>query len=236
MLMIRFSFSPRFRSSRARSRRGARLRENCFSRHKAWRGKKCLSSGAPHYVSDRRDVLLQQNEAHMKTLSYIYLIALLLPALIINEQIVQWVLAVRVGSYSVAGGFQDAFKYFSVFGYLFFTAFRLVPYVGLGMILIVLSKTRFKDYVPSVFVGGLVGVLAMVVWGSWMALLPLYTGAHVSSTTAISFLFIPVYAVPTGAIAALVSAALYTPFRHIFRKGKAEPSAGGNAAPPSSSA
>jgi hypothetical protein len=74
------------------------------------------------------------------------------------------------------------------------------------MILIVLSKTRFKDYVPSVFVGGLVGVLAMVVWGSWMALLPLYTGAHVSSTTAISFLFIPVYAVPTGAIAALVSA------------------------------
>ena len=57
----------------------------------------------------------------MKTLSYLYLIALLLPALIINEQIVQWVLAVRVGSYSVAGGFQDAFKHFSIFGYLFFS-------------------------------------------------------------------------------------------------------------------
>ena len=160
----------------------------------------------------------------------------MLPALIINEQIVQWVLAVRVGSYSVAGGFQDAFKCFSILGYLFFTAFRLVPYVGLGMILIVLSKTGFRDYIPSVFVGGLVGVLAMVVWGSWMALLPLYTGAEVSSTTAISFLFIPVYAVLTGAIAALASAALYTPFRHIFRRGKAGPSAGGNAAPPSSSA
>ena len=55
----------------------------------------------------------------MKKYPYLYLIALLLPALIINENVVQWVLAVRVGSYSVAGGFQDAFKYFSVFGYLF---------------------------------------------------------------------------------------------------------------------
>ena len=164
----------------------------------------------------------------MKKYPYLYLIALLLPALIINENVVQWALAVRVGGYSVAGGFQDAFKYFSVFGYLFFTAFRLVPYVGLGIILIVLSKTRFKDYIPSVFVGGLVGVLAMIVWGSWMALLPLYMGAHVSSTTAISFLFIPMYAVPTGAIAALTSAALCTPFRHLFRKGKAEQDAASN--------
>ena len=160
----------------------------------------------------------------------------MLPALIINEQVVQWVIAVRIGGYSVAGGFQHAFRCFSVFGYLFFTAFRLVPYAALGIIGWALSETRFKDYIPSVVVGGLVGVLAMIVWGSWMALLPIYTGAHVSSTTGISFIFIPIYAVPTGAIAALASAAVYTPFRHIFRKGKADPSAGGNAAPPRGSA
>ena len=151
----------------------------------------------------------------MKT--YPYLVSLLLLAALINENAVQWALAVNVGGYSLAAGCHNAFTYFSLLGYLFFTAFRLVPYLVLGGVLVALSKTRFKDYIPAVFAGGLAGILAMIIWGSWVTLRPLYTGAHVSSTTAIAFLFIPIYAIPAGAIGALLFAALYTPLRNLFR-------------------
>jgi hypothetical protein len=153
--------------------------------------------------------------------TYPYLIALLLSALVINEWVIQWAVAVGVGGLSVAAGFQDAFHGFSVSGYLFITAFRLVPYVCLGIILIVLSMTRFRDYVPAVFAGGLIGVLATIIGESWMVLRPLYTHQHVSSTMGIAFLFIPMYAVRTGAIGAILVAALYTPFRYALRKRKA---------------
>ena len=134
------------------------------------------------------------------------------------ENVVQWALAVRIGGHTVAGGFRDAFEYFTILGYLFFTAFRLVPYVGLGIILVVLSKTKLKDYVLPVFVGGLVGILAMILWGAWMVQRPYYTDEHVSSTMAIAFLFIPVYAVPAGAIGAILFGGLYTPIRYVMRK------------------
>ena len=149
---------------------------------------------------------------------YWYLGVLLLTALLINENVIQWALAVTVGGCSIAGGFVDAFNYFSVYGYLFLTAFRLVPYVGLGILLVILSHTRFRNYVSPVFIGGLAGILAMVVWGLWLAQRPYYTDEHVSSTTAIAFLFIPMFAIPAGAIGAILSASLYTLFRYVIRK------------------
>lgn len=144
-----------------------------------------------------------------------YLIVLTLVALVINENVVQWALAIQVGGYSVASGFQDAFEYFTVSGYLFFTAFRLIPYLLLAGVLVLLSTTRQKDYVFPVFIGGLLGILFMILWGSWEAQRPYYTGEHVSSTTALAFLFIPFYAIGTGAIGAGLLAAIYTPIRHL---------------------
>ncbi len=47
----------------------------------------------------------------------------------------------------------------------------------------------------------------MILWGSWVSLRPLYTDEHVSSTTAIAFIFIPMFAVATGALGAAVFAA-----------------------------
>ena len=156
-------------------------------------------------------------------LKYWYLVVLVLVALVINENIVQWVLAVRVGDHSIASGFEDAFEYFTIIGYLFFTAFRLVPYVGLGIILVILSKTKLKDYVFPVFIGGLIGILAMISFGSWMTLRPYYTDEHVSSTTAIAFLFIPIFAGLTGAIGAALLTGIYALSRNVLRKRKVEP-------------
>ena len=133
---------------------------------------------------------------------------LALIALFVNENLVQWALAITVGGLGLIAGFGSAFGSFSFFGYLFFTAFRLIPYVGLGLVLAVLSATRFASYVSSVFAGGLTGILGMILWGSWLSLRPLYTDEHVSSTTAIAFIFIPTFAVPAGALGAAVFAAV----------------------------
>jgi hypothetical protein len=151
------------------------------------------------------------------------LIVLLLTALVVNENLVQWALAVHVGGYTLTGGFEDAFEHFTILGYLFMTAFRLGPYVGLGAILVTLSKTKLKDYVLPVFIGGLIGILAMILWGSWMAQRPYYTDEHVSSTTAIAFVIIPFYAALTGAIGAAVFAGIYSPIRYVLRKKRTEP-------------
>ena len=153
---------------------------------------------------------------------YWYLVVLLFAALVVNENLVQWVLATQVGGHTIGSGFEDAFKYFTILGYLFFTGFRLVPYVGLGIVLVILSRTKLKDYVLPVFIGGLVGILVIILWGSWMAQRPFYTVEHVSSTTAISFIFIPIYAVPAGAVGALLLAAIYTPFRFITKRKETE--------------
>ncbi len=83
-----------------------------------------------------------------------YLLLLVPIALFVNENLVQWVLAITVGGLGLIEGFGSAFGSFSIFGYLFFTAFRLVPYVGLGLVLAVLSRTRFGNSVRSVFAGG----------------------------------------------------------------------------------
>lgn len=147
-------------------------------------------------------------------LKYWYLFVLLFTALIINENLVQWVLAIRVGGHSFAAGFKDAFEHFTILGYLFFTAFRLIPYAGLGIILFIISKTSLKDYILPVLIGGLVGILAMILGGSWMAMHSYYTDEHVSSTTALAFLFIPFYAVLTGTVGAALLAVIYTPVRY----------------------
>ena len=151
---------------------------------------------------------------------YWYLFVLLPFALVINENVVQWALAVRVGGYTITDGFKDAFEHFTVFGYLFCTAFRMAPYAGLALILFILSMTKLKDYVPPVLIGGLIGILAMILWGSWVAQRPYYTDEHVSSTTAIAFVFIPIYAVFTGATGVVIFAGLYTPIRYLLKKAK----------------
>ena len=101
----------------------------------------------------------------MNTITIIpYVAVLMSAAFLVNENIVQWALAVIVGDYGVVEGFKDAFKYFTIFGYLFLTAFRIIPYVGLGVVLYLLSKTKFNDYNFPIFIGGICGILMMILW------------------------------------------------------------------------
>ena len=152
-----------------------------------------------------------------------WFLAVLLPiALVINENIIHWALAITVGNKSMADGFSDAFRHFSFWGYFFFTAFRLVPYVGLAISLVALSRSKYSDYVPVVLTGGLTGILYVIISGSWSALHPYYTDQQPSSTTALSFLFIPIIAIFSGAFGSALLAVLYMSFRRTKNKEHSE--------------
>lgn len=146
--------------------------------------------------------------------------SLLFAALFINENTVQWMLAMKVGGFSLAEGFRDAFEYFTIPGFLFMTAFRLIPYICLGVVVETLSRSRFRDFCLPVLIGGMIGILSLMIPGLWSAQRPYYTDEHVSSTTAIAFVFIPIYAVLTGLIGALILASICGVGRYFLRKGK----------------
>jgi len=127
----------------------------------------------------------------------------LLAFVFLNEYIAQWLLAIHVGGFSVEAGFNEAFKYFSLGGYLFSSFFRAIPYTLL--IIVVLSQT-FKNDNAAKAIGwaGLVTISIYNMYGYWRAQHAYFTPEHVSSTTAMSLIFIPLYSVFFGAIACAI--------------------------------
>lgn len=140
-------------------------------------------------------------------MSRIYWIVLWVTALLFDHSLVQWALATIVGKMGFVDGFKDAYQYFTLSGYAFFTAFRLVPYLVLALVVWSL-KRKHKSATAGVAWGGYLGIVLMIASSYWAALHPLYTGEHASSTTAIAFLIIPFFAIITGAMGSLAGVAL----------------------------
>ncbi|MGA9575318.1 MAG: hypothetical protein WBS20_15365 [Lysobacterales bacterium] len=140
-------------------------------------------------------------------MSRIFWVVLWATALLVNENLVQWALAVRVGKLGFMEGFSDAFQYFTLGGYAFFTAFRLIPYLILAWVVKSSIKKKRKA-TAGIAWGGLLGIVLMITNASWAVLHPLYTEEHASSTTAIAFLFIPFFAIVTGVLGSLAGVAV----------------------------
>ena len=134
-------------------------------------------------------------------------IALWVTALLLNENMVQWALAVQLGQLGFLEGCKDGYRYFTLGGYAFFTAFRLIPYLLLALA-VRLSIRKKRKATVGIAWGGLLGIALMIASSLWAALMPLYTGEHASSTTAIAFLFIPFFAIVTGAMGSLAGVAV----------------------------
>jgi hypothetical protein len=131
---------------------------------------------------------------------------LVLSALFINENLVYWALAVIVGDYNLTDGFNKTFKYFTFSGYAIITAIRLIPYLILGVVVIIL-KAKQKRATSGIAWGGLAGIVFMIVYESWNVQHGFFTGEHVSSTAGLAFLaflVIPFFAVASGIIGALI--------------------------------
>ena len=72
----------------------------------------------------------------------------------------------------------------------------LIPYAFLSFFAFALAGRLGPRRLACVSLGGLAGILAYTVPAHASIWRPLYSGGHVSSTSAIAFLFVPFYAIP----------------------------------------
>lgn len=147
-----------------------------------------------------------------------WFLALLLVALALNEHTIHLALALIVGQRSLAVAWLDAFGNFSLDGYLFFTAFRLFPYALLVLAVLRLARTQWRPAALPALIGGGLGIAVSLAWGTWITLRPYYTTEHLSSTTALTFLILPVLCVPAGACGALGGYGIQTLLRFWTRR------------------
>jgi hypothetical protein len=133
----------------------------------------------------------------------------------VSESFVNWMLAVFVGNHEIADGFNRAFQYFSFKGYLFSLAFRAIPFIALFVVVGIL-KSKLIKYINAISWCWLIGIVFFIGFGYWDVQHSLYTNAHTSSTSAIAFIFIPIYAVAVGLVSGvfgLLCAVIYSQIR-----------------------
>ena len=118
---------------------------------------------------------------------------------VINEILVDWLLAIFVGDYGVAEGFIDVTRYLTVDSLLFAAGFRAIPY---GALLLVGLTTRLKHTIPGKLALwlALLAIAAIHFWGYWAMQYSFYTPDYTSSTSSLELIFVPIHALWIGAI------------------------------------
>ena len=126
-------------------------------------------------------------------------IVLITAFVVINEILVDWVLAVLVGDYGVAEGVSEVTRYLTVDSLLFAAGFRAVPY---GALLLVGLTTRLKHTIPGKLALwlALLAIAAIHFWGYWAMQYSFYTPDYTSSTSELELIFVPIHALWIGAI------------------------------------
>ena len=127
-----------------------------------------------------------------KFTDYYYLLLLGL-ALLINDRLIYWLIAVVVGDNSLKDSFIMTFENYSVTKFLFLTIFRSIPY--LVLIFIVWSLSRKNEFKAGVAVGGLIAVLFTTIWGLWELQICFFTDERCGSTQAIGYFILCFWAV-----------------------------------------
>jgi hypothetical protein len=82
--------------------------------------------------------------------------------------------------------------------------FGFIPFAILIGITVGLSRTVKGKRLDCLFIGGLLGILAFMVFSHVAVWYPLYGGGHMSSTAVIAFIFIPFYCIGTMGIGMLI--------------------------------
>lgn len=136
-------------------------------------------------IAKRQSVLL--------TLLVPTVVAFITPALII------FFLQVVIGGISPLDAIKDiAVRQFAPGHNLFVIAlFGFIPFAILIGILFRVSRTLTARRVYCLLVGGILGILALMIYGHVSIWYPLYGGGHMSSTAVIGFIFIPFFCIPT---------------------------------------
>ncbi|MFN2541989.1 MAG: hypothetical protein ABR514_07460 [Chthoniobacterales bacterium] len=84
----------------------------------------------------------------------------------------------------------------------------LIPFLVLSIFCLIAARFLPPARLVAVLLGGLVGILALMVPAHVSAWWPIYAGGHVSSTSAIAFLFIPIYCIGALAVGLVIGWAI----------------------------
>lgn len=135
----------------------------------------------------------------MRVWPKLFWVALPLVVGLVTPSAIIFCLEVFVGRISVAAAFvDDAERQFAKGENLFLLAVvGLFPFVLLSIFLLIVARRLPTRRLACVSLGGLTGILGLMIPLHVSVWYPLYGGGHVSSTSAIAFLFIPFYCVVT---------------------------------------
>lgn len=110
-----------------------------------------------------------------------------------NEYLSNFMLAIFVGELSTTGALDKAFLNWSLKSYFFSAAFRAIPFVALAMI-VAKNNERYGNAGKTALWLTLIGMSMFHVFGYWQMHYPLFINDEVSSTFALSVIWIPVWA------------------------------------------
>lgn len=116
-----------------------------------------------------------------------------------------WVMQMVLGHHPPASAFRLAFGDATLVGFLFFAAFRFAPFIAFGLVAYLLDRSRPRIAHQIGFLSALLACAATMVFANWDVFRPLFEHTHFSSTSAIAFLFIPIYAGLIGVVFALLA-------------------------------
>jgi hypothetical protein len=128
-----------------------------------------------------------------------------------NTTIVNWLLAIFVGNYGIWEGYERAVRNFSITGYFLTTAFRSFPFV----LLLRYSLKSDINKMPEIKWFVLIVITYFIAWGYWDTLHTLYTPERTSSTAALAYVFIPIFAIGIGIVAGVIGYVLGKSIRFI---------------------
>ena len=153
-----------------------------------------------------------------KLSEYWYLIVLLLLALVLSPTVMLKIMAACTDDLGHTNEFRMFFESLPPFSRALFLGIRLVPFAGLGLVLVILSKTHLREYLYPLLIGGAGGMAAVIAGAFWAMLTSYGTDAQAFSTVSRSLMFIPFFGVPAGAIGAIFAGAIYAAFRYLLKK------------------
>jgi hypothetical protein len=134
----------------------------------------------------------------------VYFVAAGAATLLTTPSLIESLMQMVLGGHGPVTALRLGFEYESLDGFAFFAAFRIVPFFAFALFAIFIGKVqpRLDARIPFwVATGTTAGVM---LFASWDVYRPLFTHEHMSSTSAIAFIFIPFFAAAIGAVLALI--------------------------------
>ncbi|RUO38849.1 hypothetical protein CWE13_02890 [Aliidiomarina shirensis] len=137
--------------------------------------------------------------------------------ILLYEDLNHFFVLLVVGGFEVEQATQTAFSNSSVDSALFIGAFRLIPFV---LLISCAAYTRLFESLKgrfSLYISLLVSIL-VIFSGYWSITAPLYTAEQISSTSALSYIFVPIGALFLSVCAGVGSYLLFKVYERVFKR------------------